>query len=112
MSPHKVQIKFCCVASFFPPPFPSDVFITKPNVCLESAKRSQERESLKQNVHIRVKFPLPSGRSDWTPYPLRSGCSSVRFHMIFSETFIKHLSAPFFNTLLFRPMLSVHACLN
>lgn len=50
MSPHMVQIIFCCVASFFsllfpPPPFPSDVFIAKPNVCWDPTKNSQEREN-------------------------------------------------------------------
>lgn len=51
MSPHMVEIIFCCVASFPPffflppPPFPSDVFIAKPNVCLDATKNSQEREN-------------------------------------------------------------------
>lgn len=65
MSLHKVQIKFCCVASFLflPPPLPSDVFITKPNVCLESAKSSQERENPLSKMlksHLRIRFLLPS----------------------------------------------------
>lgn len=65
MSLHKVQIKLCCVASFLflPPPFPSDVFITKPNVCLQSAKISQEREipsSKMLKSHLRIRFLLPS----------------------------------------------------
>ena len=75
MSPHKVQIKLCCVPYFFfffffPPPFPSDVFITKPNVCSESAKSSQERESLKQNVKVtslnQVSAALRASRLDWS----------------------------------------------
>lgn len=76
MSPHKVQIKFCCVASFFlpPPPFSIGCFHNRTK-CVRgvSQEQSGERESPKQHVKVtslnQVSAALCASRLDsYEPY--------------------------------------------